>query len=227
MKSLKENIKALMSVDTKKFLDAGEVTVLHDDVLKIKFFTPQYGTTLVDVAEALPFWTEGRVEKGEAASVNPAIKLCHELVLYDIHPMVWNTYADYLHLHLKKILDNHYVTADFSSELTNYCSGRTRVCRLNTGDFSNAHYFANYYGLSYPETIISMLTQLNGTDDFEGGELYFPRQQLEVQLSAGEMLVFPSTYTHPVEYRKVTTGNRYLLESHIGRFPFPAQRMES
>ena len=223
MTALKDKIKSLMSVDTDQFLDSGRVTSIDRDILKVKFFNAHYGETLVEVAESLPFWTEGKTEKGAASTVNPAVKLCQEMVLYDIHTLVWNTYADYLHLHLKKILDNHYATADFSSELTNYCSNRTRICRLKTGDFSHAHYFANYYGFGYSETIISMLTQLNSTNDFEGGELYFPKQELQIDLSIGEVLVFPSAYTHPVEYRKVTKGTRYILESHMGRFPFPSQ----
>ena len=219
---LKDKIKELMTVNSEKFLDTGSVTVINEDIIKIKFFNANYCETLVEVTEALPFWNEGKVEKGSATSVNPAVKLCHEFLLYDIHAMVWNTFADYLHLFLKKILDNHYVTADFSAELINYNAGRTKVSRLKKGDFNHAHCFTNYHGFNYAETIISMISQLNKTTDFTGGGLYFPRQQINVSLSIGEVLVFPSGFTHPITYQKVEKGNRYLLESHMGRLSTPS-----
>lgn len=46
-------------------------------------------------------------------------------------------------------------------------------------------------------------------DDYEGGELYFPRQDIVVPKEAGSLCLFPSGFTHPHESRPVTSGVKY------------------
>jgi hypothetical protein len=48
-------------------------------------------------------------------------------------------------------------------------------------------------------------------DDFEGGILRFPRQNLDVKPETGAVLIFPATFTHPHEVQPVTKGVRYSL----------------
>lgn len=55
--------------------------------------------------------------------------------------------------------------------------------------------------------VISFLFYLN--DDFEGGETYFPRQDITVTPSTGSVLIFPSIYTHPHEAKPITNGIKY------------------
>lgn len=53
---------------------------------------------------------------------------------------------------------------------------------------------------------ISVVIGLNS--DYEGGDLYFPRQEVRVKIGKGDVVMFPSTYTHPHEVEKVTKGVR-------------------
>jgi len=49
-------------------------------------------------------------------------------------------------------------------------------------------------------------------DDYDGGEIYFPNQSLEIKPSAGDMVLFPSgghEYFHGV--RPVISGKRYTI----------------
>lgn len=55
--------------------------------------------------------------------------------------------------------------------------------------------------------IISTVLFLN--DNYEGGELYFPRQDRTIKGSAGECVVFPSIYTHPHIAKEIKEGTKY------------------
>lgn len=50
-----------------------------------------------------------------------------------------------------------------------------------------------------------------GNDNFEGGELFFPRQNLTVKPETGALVLFPANFTHPHEVKPVTKGTRYSL----------------
>lgn len=50
-------------------------------------------------------------------------------------------------------------------------------------------------------------------DDYEGGELYFPRQDILVKPEKGMALFFPSGVTHPHGVRPVLKGTRYTIVS--------------
>ena len=61
----------------------------------------------------------------------------------------------------------------------------------------------------YPENDIASLVYLN--DDYEGGEIYFPNQNLQFKPNAGSLVFFPGDiyYLHGVT--KVTEGTRYTM----------------
>lgn len=50
-------------------------------------------------------------------------------------------------------------------------------------------------------------------DDYEGGQLVFPRQGITVEPEQGAMVLFPSGFTHPHEARPVTEGTKYSIVS--------------
>ena len=59
--------------------------------------------------------------------------------------------------------------------------------------------------------IISALLYLN--DNFEGGETYFPRQNTTVSPKTGDIVFFPSIYTHPHIAQPVKDGTKYCIVS--------------
>ena len=50
-------------------------------------------------------------------------------------------------------------------------------------------------------------------DDFDGGELVFPRQGITIKPEPGMMVIFPSTFTHPHESTEITRGTKYSIVS--------------
>lgn len=61
---------------------------------------------------------------------------------------------------------------------------------------------------------ISIVLFLN--EEFEGGELYFNFQELEIKPKAGLLLVFPSNYVFRHECKEITKGNKYILFNFFG-----------
>lgn len=60
-----------------------------------------------------------------------------------------------------------------------------------------------------PLKLLSMIFYLN--DDYEGGELVFPRQGIEYKPVAGDAIVFPSGFPYPHAVKPVTKGRRYAV----------------
>jgi hypothetical protein len=64
--------------------------------------------------------------------------------------------------------------------------------------------------LEFPRTI-STIYYLN--DDYEGGEIVFPRFGVEYKPNANEMLVFPSSYVYNHSVNEITKGRRFAVVS--------------
>ena len=65
---------------------------------------------------------------------------------------------------------------------------------------------------NYPRRI-SWVYYLN--DNYEGGEIEFPRFGIVYKPSAGDFLIFPSNYVYNHSVRPVTSGDRYAIVSWL------------
>lgn len=63
-------------------------------------------------------------------------------------------------------------------------------------------------GYSY-NCVVSLVGYLN--DDYEGGELYFRKQNLMIKPKAGDLYIFPSNYMYPHRAMPVQSGVKYSL----------------
>lgn len=72
------------------------------------------------------------------------------------------------------------------------------------------HHFVGHYDDSkvYPRTI-STSYYLN--DDYEGGEIEFPRFGLKIKPKANQMIMFPANYVYNHTVHPVTSGLRYAV----------------
>ena len=64
------------------------------------------------------------------------------------------------------------------------------------------------HGPTYVSTI-SAVIYLN--DDYEGGELIFPRFNLTIKPKAGDIVVFPSTFIYEHSSEQIISGNKYAV----------------
>ena len=73
--------------------------------------------------------------------------------------------------------------------------------------YENQH-FAEHadHGFSYSATV-SLVGYPN--DDYVGGNLYFPKLNLDIKPQAGDLYIFPSTYLFSHVARKVESGAKY------------------
>jgi predicted 2-oxoglutarate/Fe(II)-dependent dioxygenase YbiX len=58
-------------------------------------------------------------------------------------------------------------------------------------------------------TTVSVVAYLN--DDYEGGEIYFPRFNLTIKPKAGDVVVFPSTYVYEHASQDMISGKKYAI----------------
>jgi hypothetical protein len=82
--------------------------------------------------------------------------------------------------------------------------------------------YSETYPISYEKNVhwdFSMFTIVGClNDEFEGGELEFPRQEISVLLKKGDIVIFPGGLTHPHFVNKVTKGERYVI---VGQTLYP------
>lgn len=64
------------------------------------------------------------------------------------------------------------------------------------------------HGPGYVSTV-SIVAYLN--DDYEGGEIYFPRFNLTVKPEAGDIIIFPSTYIYEHASQDMISGTKYCI----------------
>lgn len=64
------------------------------------------------------------------------------------------------------------------------------------------------HGFSY-NCVVSMVGYVN--DDYEGGEIYFRMQNINIKPKAGDLFIFPSNYMYPHRAMPVTSGTKYSI----------------
>lgn len=81
-------------------------------------------------------------------------------------------------------------------------------------NYGEGEFFTNHLDdcLEFPRTI-SIIYYFN--DDYDGGEICFPRFNVEYKPNANEMLVFPSSYVYNHSVNPVHNGRRYAAVSWI------------
>lgn len=86
------------------------------------------------------------------------------------------------------------------------------IVRWRIGDFQSPHADKQELDGSpnpYPENDIASLVYLN--DDYEGGEIYFPNQDVQFRPVAGSLVFFPGDVNYRHGVTEVTKGVRYTM----------------
>jgi len=74
------------------------------------------------------------------------------------------------------------------------------------------------HGFSYNCTV-SLVAYVN--DDYEGGELYFRLQNLNIKPEAGDLFIFPSNYMYPHRAMPVHSGTKYSIVTMLDYLEAP------
>jgi hypothetical protein len=92
-----------------------------------------------------------------------------------------------------------------------------KIQKYSTGRYMGPHVDA-IDETSDKSPTISVVIYLN--DDYEGGSIFFPEQNLEIKPSAGSMIIFPSYPPYYHHAKEVTKGNKYICPVFCFKEPF-------
>ncbi len=145
---------------------------------------------LINQADTSPNWRKGTA----GPEVNPEIRIT------DIHEIDQKS-----ELH-KEVLDTFLVAINKYGERypqLRIAKGEAlRVARYQTG----GHY-QQHIDSAGPSRILSGILYLNS--DFDGGELYFPIQDITIKPEPGKLVLFPSNFIYIHQSKEITKGTKY------------------
>lgn len=121
---------------------------------------------------------------------------------------------------LQLAFDNNYKKAKQTIQSCFNCSvydeGMTSIVELKTGDFMPLHLdhgsaqnksVGLKTGAGHPTRDISSVLYYN--DDYDGGEIYFPNQNLLIKPKPGMFICFPANDDFPHEVKEIKSGYRW------------------
>lgn len=171
--------------------------------MEINFIDPAIGLIdnvfleneeLIDAAENGQ-WRDGTAGNG----VNPDVRITS---VHDIDP------NSEIHQELlQTIIDGINKYAEKFKGLRISQGEHLRIMRYNEGGFYGVHADGG------PGNVRILSTVLFLNDDFEGGELIFPNQDISIKPKAGQLVLFPSNYAYAHESTKITKGIKYCAVS--------------
>ena len=82
---------------------------------------------------------------------------------------------------------------------------------LRIGRYQEGGHYSTHADSSDGKRILSGVIYLNS--DYEGGEIYFPNQNIELKPEAGMLLLFPSNFLFIHGSKPITKGNKYICVS--------------
>ena len=170
----------------------GDYEVIEKDMIVVDFMSKKQCQNMIDIANAHNDWKSLEYDKFPAQEIRlKELNLWHEL---EVH---WNEY-------IKPIVEKYW------KPLEMYGLRDAFVLKYDTASQTK---LALHHDASY----VTGSVKLN--EDYVGGELVFPRQGVSnINLEAGQLLLFPGAVTHPHECLELTHGSKYSLTIWSSRF---------
>ena len=166
---------------------------LEKDMLLVDFMSPKQCQNMIDIANAHNNWKSLDYDKFPAQELR-----LKEINLFEELEWHWDEY-------IKPIVEKHW------KPLEMYGVRDAFVLKYDT---SSQTKLALHHDASY----VTGSVKLN--DDYVGGELVFPRQDVSnINIPAGKLLLFPGAVTHPHECVDLINGTKYSLTIWSSRYP--------
>lgn len=189
--------------------DPKEVSFEFDKEILVINAGPDWCDDLIRLVERLNLWGRATISDGDEGNYHHVDRNNDAL---SIDARLSDELAPYQRLLLPQIAHqcalvyktlNKYTTI---SKDTNY-----QLLRYKPGQHFNTHVDHIVGHPDWGRRQLSFLLYLN--DDYAGGELWFPRQQRKIKPKAGDVVLFPSHFTHPHAGLDVTQGVKYAVVS--------------
>ena len=149
---------------------------------------------VIDMAESSPNWRQGTAGQG----IDPKVRIT------DMHDLEQGT-----ELH-EEILET------FIEGITEYVT-RYSHCKIQGGEhlrigrYGVGGHYSPHADAGSSERTLSGLLYLN--NDFTGGDLNFPHQELTLKPEEGMLVLFPSNYLFVHQSLPLTEGKKYVCVS--------------
>ncbi|MDJ0797143.1 MAG: 2OG-Fe(II) oxygenase [Calothrix sp. MO_167.B12] len=185
---------------------------LGNEILLVEqFIEPSLCNQIIQVCECVGYQSAGiqinsvdkQIRNNKILSLdhdNSLLQSTHQLLLYKIDVV-------------QKMLYQYYGIAFPHNEP---CS----ILKYEPGEFYRRHIDSMLLSSRLEEAKqgipirdVSVVGYLN--EDFVGGETYFDRQNLKIKPHTGNLIVFPSAYTHPHQSLPVTQGIKYAFNTWL------------
>ena len=161
--------------------------VLDKDMIVTSFLTPEFCERLISLAEKHAGWTPMAGDKFPA----------QEIRLFDIDPKLYEELEIHWAKNIAPMCEEYWYPML-------HISLRDAFVMKYTLDTQKS------LALHTDASLITGSVKLN--DNYEGGELYFPRQDISnANIPVGEMILFPGQVTHGHQCNELTSGIKYSL----------------
>lgn len=181
-----------------KFSFAGEILLVETGVA--------WCGDLIQSAEQLDAWEPATVVNSDAPPHYHASRNNDAVTIDGRADAAWLPFEQRLHSLLGQC-------AGLYKGLNRYVdiSGHTgfQLLRYKPGQHFHEHVDNVARHATWGQRQLSVVLYLN--DGFDGGETYFPRQQRVITPVAGNLIVFPSHFTHPHASADVVTGVKFSV----------------
>jgi hypothetical protein len=84
------------------------------------------------------------------------------------------------------------------------------IKKWNQGQWMGPHFDGQDGDTSLAFSLVAYIN-----DDYEGGEIHFPNQNITIKPKAGSMIMFPSQLPYLHEVKPIISGTRYMSPSHV------------
>ena len=176
------------------FIETSYYDIVDQDMITMSFLAPEYCQKLIELAEQKGTWTPMPGDKFPA----------QEIRLWDIDPKLFEEFELHWQKHIKPVIENYW------SPMMHY-NIRDAFVMKYTLDTQKS------LALHTDASLVTGSVKLN--DDYEGGELYFPRQdKSNADIAVGEMLLFPGQVTHGHMCNELISGTKYSLTIWTSRY---------
>lgn len=177
-----------------EYIDTSFINVIERDMFSMSFLTPEDCQKLIRLAEQKGTWTPMPGDKFPA----------QEIRLWDIDQRLFEELEAHWQKYIKPVIEMYW------PPMMHY-SIRDAFVMKYTLDTQTS------LALHTDASLVTGSVKLN--DDYEGGELYFPRQeQSNADIPVGELLLFPGQVTHGHTSKELTSGTKYSLTIWTSRY---------
>jgi len=197
--------------------DQVEVRLLAPNMMVLRSVVPEWRDELIQISEKIQCWKHsGQILPNGSESYKDAFRTSRSFIVSASHPDYGPCLRRFEEALFKVFHTGVTAYKNHNQFLTVTHDSGFEMLRYQEGQRFGIHTDA-ILGRQEGFRQLSAVVYLN--DGYEGGETYFPRQQIRFKAQAGDLILFPSTFCYPHESLPVTNGVKYAIVTWFMAYP--------